>query len=202
MHLFPGPLSQLGYAWRQLRGVAAARRSRGAAAAFVCACVCVRATHSRGRKEDFIIIILYKKCAVLRAVQRVAMCVVCCVANGRCALYLSALRCAVGRVVARAVQRVAERVAIWAARKCLGGGRAADTQRENGGGGSARKWRRRSARKWLAASGLRRSGGRHRRENGAAAVWRLWGRRKAAAARWLAVAACAGGFGAEPRPVA
>lgn len=113
MHSFPGPLSQLGYAWRRLRGVAAARRSRGAAAAFVCACVCVRATHSRGRKEDFIIIILYKKCAVQRVVIRVVVCVVGCVVDGLCALYLSALRCVVGRVVARAVKCVAERVAIW-----------------------------------------------------------------------------------------
>lgn len=117
MHQFSGRRSQLGYAWRRLRGVAAARRSRGAAAAFVCACVCVRATHSRGRKEDFIIIILYKKCAVPRAVIRVVVCVVGCVVNGRCALYLSALRCVVGRVVTSAVQCVAERAAIWPRRK-------------------------------------------------------------------------------------
>lgn len=113
MYASPGPDSWLRYAWRRLRGVAAARRSRGAAAAFVCACVCVRATHSRGRKEDFIIIILYKKCAVRRAVLRVVVCVVGCVVDGLCALYLSALRCVVGRVVARAVQCVVQRVAFW-----------------------------------------------------------------------------------------
>ena len=113
MHQFPGRPSQLRYAWRRLRGVAAARRSRGAVAAFVCACVCVRATHSRGRKEDFIIIILYKKCAVPCAVLCVVVCVVGCVVDGLCALYLSALRCVVGRVVTRAAICVAERVAIW-----------------------------------------------------------------------------------------
>lgn len=88
MHQFPGRPSQLEYAWRRLRGVAAARRSRGAAAAFVFACVCVRARRPWVRKEDFIIIILYKKCAVPCAVQRVAMCVVGCVVDGLCALYL------------------------------------------------------------------------------------------------------------------
>lgn len=113
MHAFPGSSLQLGCAWRRLRGVAAARRSRGAAAAFVCACVCARATHSRGRKEDFIIIILYKKCAVPRVVLRVVVCVVGCVVNGRCALYLSALQCVVGRVVTRAAVCVAERAAVW-----------------------------------------------------------------------------------------
>lgn len=113
MHQFPGKLYLQGYSKTRLRGVAAARRSRGAAAAFVCACVCVRATHSRGRKEDFIIIILIKKCAVQRVVLRVVVCVVGCVVNGRCALYLSALRCVVGRVVARAVVCVVQRVAIW-----------------------------------------------------------------------------------------
>lgn len=113
MHQFSGRHPQLRYAWRQLRGVAAARRSRGAAAAFVCACVCVRATHSRGRKEDFIIIILYKKCAVPRDVQRVVVCVVGCVVDMLCALCLSALRCVVGRVVGRAAVCVVQRVAIW-----------------------------------------------------------------------------------------
>lgn len=113
MHSFPGPLSQLGYAWRQLREVAAARRSRGAAADFVCACVCVRASIPRARKEDFIIIILIKKCAVPRVVLRVVVCVVGCVVDMLCALYLSALRCVVGRVVTRAAKRAAERVAIW-----------------------------------------------------------------------------------------
>ena len=68
MHPFPSPSPLLGYAWRRLREVAAARRSRDAAAAFVCACVCVRATHPQARKEDFIIIILIKKCAVPCAV--------------------------------------------------------------------------------------------------------------------------------------
>lgn len=113
MHAFPGPASRLRYAWRRLRGVAAARRSRGEAAAFVCACVCVRARRSRGRKEDFIIIIIIKKCAVPRVVLRVVMCVVGCVVNGRCALYSSAFRCVVGRVVTRAAVCAAERAAIW-----------------------------------------------------------------------------------------
>ena len=113
MHQFPGRRSQLRCAWRRLRRVAAARRSRGAAAAFVCACVCVRATRSRGRKEDFIIIILIKKCAVLRVVLRVVVCVVGCVVNGRCALYLSALRCVVNCVVTRAAVCAVQRVAIW-----------------------------------------------------------------------------------------
>mgnify|MGYP007119859676 CR=1 FL=1 len=113
MHAFPGQACRLRYAWRRLRGVAAARRSRGAAAAFVCACVCVRARRSRGRKEDFIIIILYKKCAVPRVVGRVVVCVVSCVVNGRCALCLSALRCVVGRVVTRAAVCAAERAVIW-----------------------------------------------------------------------------------------
>lgn len=113
MHQFPGRRSQLRCAWRRLRQVAAARRSRGAAAAFVCACVCVRATHSRGRKEDFIIIILYKKCAVQRVVIRVVVCVVGCVVDMLCALYLSALRCVVGCVVTRAAACAVQRVAIW-----------------------------------------------------------------------------------------
>lgn len=113
MHASSSRALQLRYAWRRLRQVAAARRSRGAAAAFVCACVCVRARRSWVRKEDFIIIILIKKCAVLRAVLRVVVCVVGCVVNGRCALYLSALRCVVGRVVTRAVVCVVQRVAIW-----------------------------------------------------------------------------------------
>ena len=65
------------------------------------------------RKEVIFIIIIIKKCAVLRVVLRVVVCVVGCVVNGRCALYLSALRCVVGRVVARAVQCVVQRVAIW-----------------------------------------------------------------------------------------
>lgn len=64
------------------------------------------------RKEDFIIIILIKKCAVPRVVLRVVVCVVGCVVNGRCALYLSALQCVVGRVVGRAVVCVVQRVAI------------------------------------------------------------------------------------------
>lgn len=113
MHAFPGPACRLRYAWRRLRGVAAARRSRGAAAAFVCACMCVRATHPWGREEDFIIIILIKKCAVPRVVIRVVVCVVGCVVNGRCALCLSALRCVVGCVVTRAAVCAAERAAIW-----------------------------------------------------------------------------------------
>lgn len=113
MHSFPGPSHLLGYAWRRLRQVAEARRSRAEVAAFVCACVCVRAMHPRVRKEDFIIIILYKKCAVQRVVLRVVVCVVGCVVDGLCALYLSALRCVVGRVVARAAVCVASRVVIW-----------------------------------------------------------------------------------------
>ncbi len=113
MHQFPGRRSRLRYAWRRLRQVAAARRSRGVAAAFVCACVCARATHPRGRKEDFIIIILIKKCAVPRVVLRVVVCVVGCVVNGRCALYLSALRCVVSCVVTRAAVCAVQRVAIW-----------------------------------------------------------------------------------------
>lgn len=113
MHAFSGPASWLRYAWRRLRGVAAARRSRGAAAAFVCACVCVRARRSWVRKEDFIIIILIKKCAVPRVVLRVVVCVVGCVVNGRCALYLSALSCVVSCVVTRAAVCAASRVVIW-----------------------------------------------------------------------------------------
>lgn len=113
MHAFPDPASWLRYAWRRLRGVAAARRSRDAAAAFVCACVCVRARRPWVRKEDFIIIILIKKCAAARVVLRVVVCVVGCVVNGRCALYLSALRCVVGRVVTCAEVCVAECVAFW-----------------------------------------------------------------------------------------
>lgn len=113
MHAFPGRSSQLRYAWRRLRQVAAARRSRGAAAAFVCACVCVRARRSWVRKEDFIIIILIKLCAAARVVLRVVVCVVGCVVDMLCALYLSALRCVVGRVVTRAAVCAAERVAVW-----------------------------------------------------------------------------------------
>lgn len=75
--------------------------------------MCVRARRSRGRKEDFIIIILYKKCAVLRVVLRVVVCVVGCVVNGRCALYLSGFCCVVGCVVTRAAVCAAERAAIW-----------------------------------------------------------------------------------------
>lgn len=113
MYAFPGPASRLRYVWRRLLSVAAARRSRGAAAAFACACMCVRAMHPRVRKEDFIIIILYKKCAVPRVVLRVVLRVVGCVVNGRCALYLSALWCVVSRVVTRAAVCAAERAAVW-----------------------------------------------------------------------------------------
>jgi hypothetical protein len=111
------------------------------------------------------------------------MCVVGCVANGRCALYSSALRCAVARAVARAVQCVAERVAIRPRRKCSGGGRAADigakmaaaVRRENGGGGRARKWRRAADTQRITASGVGRFGG----WGVANGVGRLLGRRRA-----------------------
>lgn len=113
MRAFPGTACRLRYAWWRLRQVAAARRSRGAVAAFVCACMCVRARRSWVRKGDFIIIILIKKCAAARVVLRVVVCVVGCVVNGRCALYLSALRCVVTRVVTRAAVCAAECAAIW-----------------------------------------------------------------------------------------
>lgn len=90
------------------RGEAVARLPHS----YVRVCVCSRAHHT-GTQRRFYYYYYYKKCAVPRVVLRVVVCVVGCVVNGRCALYLSGFCCVVGCVVTRAAVCAVQRVAIW-----------------------------------------------------------------------------------------